>query len=55
MILPVVKLGTLLLRQLTKPLAAQVKKVAVRNEVFREWVTEVAQVRSSTSMRIPIV
>ncbi|GAQ79004.1 hypothetical protein KFL_000220350 [Klebsormidium nitens] len=43
MILPVAKLGTLLLRQLTKPLAAQVKRVAVRNEVFREWVTGVAQ------------
>ena len=44
MILPVAKLGTLLLRQLTKPLAAQVKMVAVKNQVFREYVIEVAQV-----------
>ncbi|XVF70121.1 hypothetical protein PTKIN_Ptkin11bG0136900 [Pterospermum kingtungense] len=53
MIIPVVKLGTLALRTLSKPIANQLKKGAGLHPWFRDFIINVAQVnhRFSTKMQ----
>lgn len=45
MILPLAKLGTLVLRTLSKPLAARLKKEAATHPQFRQTIIDLAQVR----------
>eukprot|EP00850_Spirogloea_muscicola_P004267 SM000018S03632 [mRNA] locus=s18:396929:397655:+ [translate_table: standard] len=49
MILPFAKLGTLLLRTLSKPLATQVKRRAASHPKFREAIVNFAQARQGPS------
>lgn len=44
MILPVVKLGTLALRTICKPIASRLKKEASRHARFRQFIINLAQV-----------
>lgn len=44
MILPFAKLGTLVLRTLSKPLASRLKTQASRHPRFRQWIINFAQV-----------
>jgi len=45
MVLPLVKLGTLVLRTLSKPLASRLKQQAAHHPRFREIIINFAQVR----------
>lgn len=44
MVLPVVKLGTLVLKTLSKPLAAKLKQQAAFHPRFRQFIIGIAQV-----------
>jgi hypothetical protein len=45
MALPVAKLGTLLLRTLSKPIASRLKSQAAVHPKFRDFIISIAQVR----------
>jgi hypothetical protein len=45
MILPVAKLGTLLLKTMSKPIASRLKAEASRHPKFRQLIINLAQVR----------
>ncbi|GFY91909.1 optic atrophy 3 protein [Actinidia rufa] len=53
MVLPVVKLGTLVLKTLSKPIAARIKKEAGLHPKFRQHIVNLAQAnhRLSTTMQ----
>ena len=55
MILPVAKLGALLLKTLGKPLASRLKAEAARHPRFRQMIIDFAQVRATylSSRQLP--
>lgn len=52
MILPFAKLGTLVLRTLSKPLANRLKQQAAHHARFREIIINFAQVRGFEGVRV---
>jgi hypothetical protein len=54
MILPVAKLGTLLLKTMSKPIASRLKAEASRHPKFRQLIINIAQVRLLPPAHPPI-
>ena len=54
MALPVAKLGTLLLRTLSKPIASRLKSQAAVHPKFRDFIISIAQVRFSSPSAISL-
>lgn len=52
MVLPLVKVGILVIKQVTKPVAGQIKVFATNHPVFRKYCIQFAQFYNASEVRL---